>query len=1135
MRKNLRFLALAGAVVCAVGIGQRARASIEIKTVQGGAPAAVVFDRTAFTGPNWFYVGGWNDATNLPQILAAPTYGLSRTDFIRANGSWGTPVIKDITPTPVTRNLELTKLNPLNSLNSNPLVLNVGVPITNLTEVAQLPLATRPIPWLGSDMDDATGNAPLQSKGTIVYETLPGNAAGAPTPGTDGDTIGCLNAKLGAEGGNTTFANPEPYVGIAALPATTNFYSGDAEKPWVCAVTAWNRGTATPTNGFGVFPLNIDADTGSSLVAFTDAQGTAAGDIQSVNLSLQPTNNVGSEFFPINEYTNRVTFLAYDATNAADEALAIDNAQVAVWADPVLNKTFVGLKDLTGITGQQAWSATSLLVVGKKAALETGETQSSVVARHAVDLINIAPTTATPTNGKALFGTTGNNIIGLSSTADLTTNASSIYNIRTMHTSTGRSYVIVNGDSGPTADVVTNGKVKTNVYALPIVARRAVDTTTPGYADFDDNGLIAQKGGKNEIIAATTDVFSNVDVDDRLKSVVGADPKYLSSGSTLTINDMQVVGDTVYVAVGDGTAGDASHTIDQGIFASTALFDEQGRIAAWTPWQRMMGKVESASQMSFDPSTQNFWYLDSTGQAVKATQWYGNNDLSGAYATPGVNANALFKALPQLPIYGVFDFDGWTTGFKRDATSNANMWEQFSMMVATGNGWVSLVQTGAYTGGVFVPARDYTTATGPTKNVFTYDTDPVLTGLKQIVTAEVARVLSVTEGVTQNLTAGWLFVGGANGLAVLCNATGNGWDSSTGLAALADGAYPVNGFAWKALLKPDGTSFTNVRKIVADCRGYLYVLTRDALYRINMKSANFQLGQIDATNFATIVDLRNPSTATPAGTPVLTHTGDAQTYLDKNADELFDCIVVLSSVSANQLFVGTTQGLIEVNFSATNPSGALFSRLLSKRYDKDGTVVLGSEKDLLFGPALRLTWFGNAKGGVLQPLTGGFSATGNLHVLALTSDWANACVYRVTINGSTVQAIDEKKFADDGTVTWTVPVDYYYKLGSFDPSVASQLSFSGPLDLVATKATFGQGNVAADINGMTKAVPMLPQPSAFINFAIPDVSDQRPYDLHEINLNKNLTDLSQLGGQPVLNGAIGSPYVFGQFGMIENS
>ena len=245
-RRNLRVLAFASMVACAVSLGQRAQASITI-TAPDPLSQAIVFDKAVFTGPNWFYIGAQNSPTNLPNILAAKTFGLSRTNLVRSNGTFASS-LKDITPQAVIRNTTPNETNPLNSANSAP--TSVGVPVTNLTEISQLPLASRPIPWPGSDMDDVTG-VPAQSKGTIVYETLP----------TDGSTIGCLNAKLGAEGGTVSFPQ-ENYLGLAAQPPLVNAFTEEKDNAWVCAATAWTRSNVgAGSNGFGLFPLNVDKNT----------------------------------------------------------------------------------------------------------------------------------------------------------------------------------------------------------------------------------------------------------------------------------------------------------------------------------------------------------------------------------------------------------------------------------------------------------------------------------------------------------------------------------------------------------------------------------------------------------------------------------------------------------------------------------------------------------------------------------------------------------------------------------------------------------------------------------------------------------------------------------------------------------
>ncbi len=114
-------------------------------------------------------------------------------------------------------------------------------------------------------------------------------------------------------------------------------------------------------------------------------------------------------------------------------------------------------------------------------------------------------------------------------------------------------------------------------------------------------------------------------------AVVGRDPQLLSFDKRLPIRDLQVHGDTVYASVAAKRL--ETHTQEAGIFASTALFDEKGKIRSWTPWQRVMGSLDGVKDFDFDVNASNFWYISTETGAI--------GDDADAANFKRVNSNAL--------------------------------------------------------------------------------------------------------------------------------------------------------------------------------------------------------------------------------------------------------------------------------------------------------------------------------------------------------------------------------------------------------------------------------------------------------------------------------------------------------------
>lgn len=356
---------------------------------------------------------------------------------------------------------------------------------------------------------------------------------------------------------------------------------------------------------------------------------------------------------------------------------------------------------------------------------------------------------------------------------------------------------------------------------------------------------------------------------------VGADPKRLSFDTSALVQDVQVVGDTVYVALGN--ARDASHTGESGVFASTAIFHSNGFIRAWTPWRRVMGHADPVAGVALDPTSSRYWYtttkdVSSIADAslpetdsldtLRVTAW-GRGHVAAATGAGDAAATTdarlstvLEKVFGDIGgVYGLYSFGPETQGFKERKVSDidvANRHEQFSMAVATGNGRVALIKTGKFdpAAGVFKSTTAFNT-TGNDRNVFVFDESTKnyggkgLSNLGIITCAEVSRLPLdvVADPVNPQNRNGFLFVGGTEGVAVLTRwFNGKGWDTSVngGLADLLPGSqrddFPAgDGWRWMQILTKDGTNpFKDVRKLVSDGSRYLYVMTAKEIWRLDM-------------------------------------------------------------------------------------------------------------------------------------------------------------------------------------------------------------------------------------------------------------------------------------------------------------
>ncbi|MFA6990800.1 MAG: hypothetical protein WC192_01955, partial [Candidatus Babeliales bacterium] len=532
--------------------------------------------------------------------------------------------------------------------------------------------------------------------------------------------------------------------------------------------------------------------------------------------------------------------------------------------------------------------------------------------------------------------------------------------VRVMHTSTGYSYLISN------CNLSGDGEYN-KVFALPILGNKKPNGTT-----ITDRGIIGTLSKIDDTThlptfdAIPTEAkympqFDKDNATDPSKTTVGLVVGQTEK-DTGKLTDLFVQGDSVFICLSD----DGS-TQNSGIFESTALFNSDGFIIAWTPWQRVMGDVQKVFGGGVDMFN-NFCFLTSqdttkTDADTIRTSIWGTTETANQSETidkdngkpvwtkdTNRNLSALLSSIfpqEQVGVLQIINFDEYTPGFNQ---------QKFSMMVAVGYDKVALIQTLDPT--TQSPIKTFTTD-GATPNVFVFQNDPVLKEIAPLCFAEVSRN---TDGDT-----GWLFVGGYNGVAVLSQADGKGWDAKTGLINLgteADNFPNPATYSFKKLTPSNGGNFSNIRKLASlvshDSAGNdnirkLFIQTKDNLYSIDQDKDKFK----DVPDPLAEQEISTNLPATLKFTDLLIIPNS-----DTNADKKSNLF---------KFIFGSTYGL-----------------LVGSGYD--GTKInLINSGSATSDPVLHLDYISKTKG--LN------SATGNLYALSANYLTNSGKIYRYSVNG----------------------------------------------------------------------------------------------------------------------------------------
>lgn len=374
-----------------------------------------------------------------------------------------------------------------------------------------------------------------------------------------------------------------------------------------------------------------------------------------------------------------------------------------------------------------------------------------------------------------------------------------IFKVRAMVTTTHLNYLIVVGGNG--------FNTQNQVYALPLVnniASAAHGTLANVHqipTDLFVNGTPQSFITRTYLHPATgpDEIYSNTDV----PAIVGA------GVASSSITDIQVVNDTVFVSV----ASDGQNQ-RAGIFYSQAIFDEFGRIKAWTPWNRATGQPKETFGFAYDSSLGTVWYIPTLAQMqdVFRTNWSkGQTDIEKI-------ASQEFSP-ENNGVLGLIDFPLNTPSFTTTIS------ERFSFISLTGLNKIVLIQTGKDNDvGIFGP-------TDINLEIVRFDSKngslegyPGQSSMITISHGALSRLGCINSAtIVNDAQNGWLVVGGSDGVAILMNTNGSGWAADPGLSKNFQGLQDTMFFKKIINLK-------DIKKLIG-FDNFLFILTSSSLYR----------------------------------------------------------------------------------------------------------------------------------------------------------------------------------------------------------------------------------------------------------------------------------------------------------------
>jgi len=380
----------------------------------------------------------------------------------------------------------------------------------------------------------------------------------------------------------------EPLIDAGGKDITAGIISIAASNTHAFAAIKENGGVFGAGNS-GIALVKIEKDDTISLVQ-TDAQN-GSGTIKRAQL--------------VNETTPE---LIITGENIGTDILVSDPSATLYW-DEKLQRLYIGMSGLkTSVDTEQNAGIRSIIVARVE---PTTQTCRKIPTSDRLLFQAIAPNTAFEKKDS----TVSNQIVGIIHESSETPTAfiAGVHNLRVMHTSTKKHYLIING--GIQENDTNTTSPGNLIFALPLVYDPTQTNTHGTLADI--NNPTFMDPAKNP-----GDLYRSNDQE----ALVGVGPLPLFPDSEIT--DIVVVGDTVFVS----TDTDQGLNTDPGIFYSQAQFDENGVIYRWSPWSKRAYPFYAATNgkikfFDVDAANGKIWAIDAIAtNSIVVTNWSRQTD-----------------------------------------------------------------------------------------------------------------------------------------------------------------------------------------------------------------------------------------------------------------------------------------------------------------------------------------------------------------------------------------------------------------------------------------------------------------------------------------------------------------------------
>ena len=388
--------------------------------------------------------------------------------------------------------------------------------------------------------------------------------------------------------------------------------------------------------------------------------------------------------------------------------------------------------------------------------------------------------------------------------------------LNTMYTSTALNYLIVVGNVGNPAST------QQSVFALPLVnAGNSLGMIADKNAQPEDvfsSGTIPRLIARS-ISTPATDAASMTQSTDIFAQVGGGQ---LTAGP---IVNLIIRDDTVFALVAETTPG---------IYSSQAIFDATGKISSWTQWQRAAGTTENIFGAALNAFDGNF--ILATGTTADTV-----NTIQRTIWSDG-SPNGL------QPLTAILDtaFPPSNAGIQGMQTflPHSAALQNIAVLAAGGIGTVVLAQTGILnSNGIIMPTAgaDFNQTQTFSNGTITTNVDATTVIISGGALTNVGPITALT--FAQNASNGWFFVGGSNGLAVLANPDGSGWDPTTELGNNFAGL--TNGMRFITI-----GDYSFISKLIYD-GNFLFVVSHNKIDRIDLVNSDFGSNTLAVTTIAT--------------------------------------------------------------------------------------------------------------------------------------------------------------------------------------------------------------------------------------------------------------------------------------------